>query len=131
MRDQNFALCMSPVSASALCIAKQVSMLSGVCDVLQDWRYLRSMSRYSGATQFSMIVCARWIGLLPRRSAIPCSVMSTLTECSDWSTCDTIGTIAEILPSLAVEGVVKIEMYALRVKSQEPPMPFIILVPRT
>lgn len=78
-----------------------------------------------------MISLARCTGFLPRRSAIPCSVMSTLTECSDWSTCDTIGTIAEILPSLAVEGVVKIEMYALRVKSQEPPMPFIILVPRT
>ena len=31
------------------------------------------------------------------------------TECSLWSRCETIGTKAEILPSLAVEGVVKIE----------------------
>jgi hypothetical protein len=29
-----------------------------------------------------------------------------------------------ILPRLAVDGQVKMEMYALRVKSPEPPMPF-------
>ena len=34
-------------------------------------------------------------------------------------------------PSFVTDGHEKIEMYALRVKSPEPPMPFIILVPST
>ena len=40
-------------------------------------------------------------------SATPCSVMMILTSCSVWSMCETIGTIAEILPSLATDGQVK------------------------
>ena len=36
-----------------------------------------------------------------------------------------------ILPPLAVDGQVKIERYALRVKSPDPPMPFISFRPIT
>ena len=43
----------------------------------------------------------------------------------------TSGTMVRILPPLAVDGQVKIERYALRVKSPEPPMPFIIWRPIT
>ena len=43
----------------------------------------------------------------------------------------TIGTMAEILPPLAVDGVMKIETKALRAKSPEPPMPFWMRVPIT
>ena len=35
----------------------------------------------------------------------------------------------EMSPSFAVDAHVKMEMYALRSKSPEPPMPFIIFVP--
>ena len=44
---------------------------------------------------------------------------------------ETIGTNALILPSFAVDGVVKMDNMAERVKSPEPPIPFIILVPDT
>ena len=50
---------------------------------------------------------------------------------SYYATCVTIGTIELMFPFLAVDGVVKIEIYALRVKSAEPPIPFIIFEPRT
>ena len=59
------------------------------------------------------------------------SVTMTCTLCSLWSRCETMGTIGLILPPLTVEGHVKIEMKALRVKSPEPPMPFIICRPMT
>ena len=39
--------------------------------------------------------------------------------------------MAEILPPFAVEGVMKIDTYALRAKSPEPPMPFWIREPIT
>ena len=42
-----------------------------------------------------------------------------------------MGTIFEILPSLVIDGQEKMEIYALRVKSPEPPIPFIIRVPVT
>lgn len=38
-----------------------------------------------------------------------------------------IGTILEMLPLLASDSVTKIDRYALRAKSPEPPIPFIIL----
>ena len=41
-----------------------------------------------------------------------------------------MGTMELMQPPFAVEGHEKIEMYALRVKSPEPPMPFIIFVPQ-
>ena len=44
---------------------------------------------------------------------------------------DTSGTMVLILPPLAVDGHVNIDRYALRVKSPEPPMPFIIFRPIT
>ncbi len=62
---------------------------------------------------------------------MPRSVMSTWTSCSVWSWWLTIGTKQEMLPCLAVDGVTKQEMYALRVKSPEPPMPFCIFEPMT
>ncbi len=37
----------------------------------------------------------------------------------------------EMAPSLAVEGDMKIERKALRAKSPEPPMPFMMRVPMT
>ena len=40
-----------------------------------------------------------------------------------------MGTMQEMVPPLALEGVMKIEMKALRAKSPEPPMPFMIEVP--
>ena len=89
------------------------------------------MGRYSGWAQFSMMALARSAGALPRRSATPCSVMMTWTECSLLSRWLTIGTMVLILPPLAVEGQVKIERKALRAKSPEPPMPFIMFRPRT
>ena len=42
-----------------------------------------------------------------------------------------MGTMALIFPPLAVDGQLKIEMKALRVKSADPPTPFIILTPLT
>ena len=63
-----------------------------------------------GCAQFSMMACARSFGLLPRRSATPCSVIMIFTECSLWSRWETIVTIALILPSLATDGRVKIEI---------------------
>ena len=45
--------------------------------------------------------------------------------------CVTSGTIVEILPPFCVDGHEKIDRYALRVKSPEPPMPFIICRPIT
>ena len=76
-----------------------------------------------------MIVRARCLGERPRRSASPCSVTTTCTSCSVWSTCETIGTMQEMSPPLAVDGVRKNEVNALRAKSPEPPRPFIIFVP--
>jgi len=66
--------------------------------------------------------------ILPRRSATPCSVTMTCTECSLWSAWLTSGTIVLILPPSG-RGQVKIEMKALRVKSPDPPMPFMMLRP--
>jgi hypothetical protein len=37
-----------------------------------------------------------------------------------------MGTMHEIMPPLASEGVMKIDKYALRAKSPEPPMPFMM-----
>ena len=48
----------------------------------------------------------------------------TCTSCSVWSTWLAIGTMHEMAPPLAVEGVTNMEMKALRAKSPEPPMPF-------
>ncbi|MCY1466861.1 hypothetical protein D9M71_853470 [compost metagenome] len=53
------------------------------------------------------------------------------TSCSVWSTWLTIGTTLEIAPPLAIDLVTKIARCALRAKSPEPPMPFIIRVPQT
>ena len=64
---------------------------------------------------------ARSWGDRPRRSAMPCSVTMTWTECSLWSAWLTRGTMVLILPRLAVDGHVKMDRYALRVKSPEPP----------
>ena len=54
-----------------------------------------------------------------------------MTSCSVWSMCDAKGTIAEMAPSLASDGVMNDEMKPLRVKSPEPPMPFMIREPET
>ncbi|MNF10865.1 hypothetical protein D3C80_2119410 [compost metagenome] len=53
------------------------------------------------------------------------------TSCSVWSTWLTIGTTLEIAPPLAIDLVTNTARWALRAKSPEPPMPFIILVPQT
>lgn len=66
---------------------------------------------------------------LPARSAIPCSVTTTATSCSGWSTWETIGTMQEIKPFLARDSVAKMLILPLRAKSPLPPNPFIILVP--
>ena len=47
------------------------------------------------------------LGLRPRRSAKPYSVTMPLTSCSVWSMCEAKGTMAEIFPSLAVAGDMK------------------------
>ena len=51
------------------------------------------------------------------------------TSCSVWSTWLAIGTIAEMAPSLAVEGDRKKLQNPLRAKSPLPPMPFMIALP--
>ena len=51
--------------------------------------------------------------------------MMTDTSCSVWSTWLTIGTIAEMASPFAVDGETKQEKKTLRVKSPEPPMPFL------
>src|SRR5215831_11047569 len=61
-----------------------------------------------------MISLARWRGERPRRSASPRSVTTTWTSCSVWSTCETMGTMVEIVPFCAVEGAMKMERYPLR-----------------
>ncbi|MNP72234.1 hypothetical protein D3C76_1687410 [compost metagenome] len=48
-----------------------------------------------------------------------------------WSTWLTIGTTLEIAPPLAIDLVTNTARWALRAKSPEPPMPFIIRVPHT
>ncbi|MNO10002.1 hypothetical protein D3C81_2335880 [compost metagenome] len=48
-----------------------------------------------------------------------------------WSTWLTIGTTLEMLPPLAMDFVTNTARCALRAKSPEPPMPFIIFVPPT
>ena len=78
-----------------------------------------------------MTCCARWVGESPRRSARPCSLTSTATSCSVWSTWLAIGTKAEIAPFLAVLGVTKHDRKPLRAKSPEPPMPLMMLLPAT
>ena len=55
-----------------------------------------------------MISFAFSFGLRPRRSAKPYSVTMPCTSCSVWSMCDAKGTMAEIFPSLAVAGDMKI-----------------------
>ena len=57
----------------------------------------------------SMTLRARCCGARPRRSARPCSVTMTCTSCSVWSVCEAMGTMQLILPSLAVEGLMKID----------------------
>ncbi|MNV59759.1 hypothetical protein D3C71_1522030 [compost metagenome] len=79
----------------------------------------------------SITTRARLRGVSPRRSARPCSVTITDTSCSVWSTWLTIGTIAEMLPFLAVDGLRNADRNPLRAKSPEPPMPFMIRVPIT
>jgi len=74
---------------------------------------------------------ARSVGHFPRKSAMPCSVMMTWTECSLLSRWLTRGTMVLIFPPLAVEGQVKMERKALRAKSPEPPIPFIMFRPIT
>ncbi|MNX99642.1 hypothetical protein D3C86_1321020 [compost metagenome] len=58
----------------------------------------------------AMMTWARCLGDRPRRSARPCSVTMTCTSWVMWSTWLAMGTMAEILPPLAVEGVTKQEM---------------------
>ncbi|MNC83597.1 hypothetical protein D3C75_1376450 [compost metagenome] len=53
------------------------------------------------------------------------------TSCSLWSTCGVIGTTLEMAPPLATDLVTKMARWALRVKSPEPPRPFIMWVPLT
>jgi hypothetical protein len=55
-----------------------------------------------------MISFARCFGLFPRRSAKPYSVTMPIVSCSVWSMCVAKGTMAEIFPSFAVEGDMKI-----------------------
>ena len=76
-----------------------------------------------------MTCWARRRGGKPRRSARPCSVTMTWVSRSVWSTWLTIGTMHEIAPPLAVDGERNIKMNALRAKSPEPPMPFMMLEP--
>ena len=52
-------------------------------------------------------------------------------SCSVWSTWETIGTTLEIAPALAAALVTNTDRWALRAKSPEPPMPFIMWVPPT
>ncbi|MNV66882.1 hypothetical protein D3C71_1596570 [compost metagenome] len=54
-----------------------------------------------------MMTWARSRGDRPRRSARPCSVTMIWVSCSVWSTCEHIGTMQLILPSLATDGVTK------------------------
>ena len=123
----------SPLFASSACIARCgadcVRSLRLAVGYVSD--NPRGYSCSPDETQFSMIACARSFGLLPRRSATPCSVTMMLTSCSLWSTWETIGTMALILPSLATDGQVKMggcRRFA-RESSPLPPIPFIILVP--
>ncbi|MOA57930.1 hypothetical protein D3C78_1822120 [compost metagenome] len=50
---------------------------------------------------------ARSRGDRPRKSARPCSVTMICVSCSVWSTCEHMGTMQLILPSLATDGVTK------------------------
>ena len=76
-----------------------------------------------------MIFAALCSGPRPRTSAKPCPVINTCVLCSVWSTWGTIGTTAETAMPLAVLRAIKIGEYALRAKSPDPPIPFIIIVP--
>ena len=78
-----------------------------------------------------MMRCARSAGPRPRRSASPCSVTMTWTECSLWSTWLQKGTIDDTLPPLAMEWQTNTERRALRSKSPAPPSPFSSCVPHT
>ena len=78
-----------------------------------------------------MTCIARSRGAKPRKSAKPCSVTKISTSCSLWSTWLAIGTTLEIAPFLAIDLVTNIAKWALRAKSPEPPIPFIIRVPHT
>ena len=57
--------------------------------------------------------------------------MITMASCSVWSMWEANGTIAEMAPSLATDGEMNVEAKALRVKSPEPPMPFMMREPPT
>ena len=59
----------------------------------------------------AMINRARSFGLFARRSARACSLTMICTECSLWLTSETIGTNAKILPTLPVDGAMKIDRY--------------------
>ena len=78
-----------------------------------------------------MTARARSRGANPRKSARPCSVTRISTSCSAWSICEANGTTEEMSPPFAIDLVTKIAKCALRAKSPEPPIPFIILVPQT
>ena len=122
---------MSPSLTNVSWNANAARKVCGVCPPFDIFRYSRSSGRYLGLAQFSIIVSAFCIGDFPRKSAMPCSVIIMSTECSLWSKWETMGTIALISPPFATDGQLNIDVYALRVKSAEPPMPFIIFVPTT
>ena len=84
---------MSPLLINTWCIPNAADKLWQVCPFRRNLQIIPKQLLVIRMCTVFTTASARSIGLFPRKSAIPCSVIMTLTECSLWSRWDTIGTI--------------------------------------